>query len=245
MSRSREHAPQYFVDPPKGDELLISGDDARHLTLVRRAAPGDMIRAGDGAGHVYQGRIDSISDIGVLVKIVEESTFQRPSPRITVIHGLAKGEKVDSAVPKLVELGVDEIVIFMAGRSVPRWDERKASAALQRWRKIALEAAKQSHRAYLPEVRGPLNLTEAVVACKGHALVAVVGASASLSQGLATGSEDLVLVVGPEGGLGPDEVAAFEAGGATPVSLGSQILRTETAVVAIASAALFATGRLG
>lgn len=245
MSRSREHAPQYFVDLPKGDELLISGDDARHLTLVRRAAPGDMISAGDGAGHVYKGRIVSVSDMGVSVKIVEGFTIQRPSPRITVIHGLAKGEKVDDVVPKLVELGVDEIVIFVAGRSVPRWDERKANAALQRWRKIALEAAKQSHRAYLPEVRGPLDLTEAAGVCKGHALVAVVGARTSLLQGLATGPGDLVLVVGPEGGLGDDEIAEFEAVGATPVSLGTQILRTETAVVAMASAALFATGRLG
>lgn len=245
MSRSREHAPQYFVDSPKGDELLISGDDARHLTLVRRAAPGDMIRAGDGAGHVYKGFIDSVSDTGVSVKIVEGSTIQRPSPRITVIHGLAKGEKVDGVVSKLVELGVDEIVIFAAGRSVPRWDERKRSAALQRWQKIALEAAKQSHRAYLPEVRGPLNLTEAAGAYKGHTLVAVVRAGTSLSKGLATSPGDLVLVVGPEGGLGADEIAAFEAVGATPVSLGIQILRTETAAVAMASAALFATGRLG
>jgi len=244
LSRPREHAPQYFVDPPQSNELFITGDDARHLTLVRRSNPGDTIRAGDGAGHIYKAVVSSVSKAGVSAKIVEESTIERPSPRITVMQGLAKGEKVDDVVQKLVELGVDEIVIFTAGRSVPRWDENKRSAALQRWQRIALEASKQSHRAYLPVVRGPLDVIGATIQTP-RTLVAAVGATIPLSEGLAGSPSELVLVVGPEGGLDPEEAAAFEAGGATLVSLGIQILRTETAAVAMASAALYATGRLG
>ena len=146
--------------------------------------------------------------------------------------------------------GVDRIVVFEAGRSVARWDGARQAAAGRRWATIAREAAKQSHRAWLPVLEGPLPEAEAAAATAGRGLglVAHPAAGSRLSDVLADGvptPESVWVVVGPEGGLSEDEVATFAAAGAVPVSLGPQILRTETASVVAAALVLHHFGRLG
>ena len=249
------HAPFFFAEPAvlAAAHLTIEGEDARHLAVVRRASPGDLVRISDGRGTIADARLTSVTPASVGAEVLERTVTPAPSPRVAVHQGLAKGDKVDGVIRHLVEMGVDGIVVFEAGRSVARWDGARQAAAGRRWATIAREAAKQSHRAWLPVLAGPLPETEAAAAPAGGGLglVAHPAAGSRLRAVLVDraaapgGLESVWVVVGPEGGLSEDEVATFTAAGAVPVSLGPQILRTETASVVAAALVLYHFGRLG
>jgi 16S rRNA (uracil1498-N3)-methyltransferase len=251
------HAPFFFAEPAdlEADRLTIEGEDARHLAVVRRASAGDLIRISDGRGTIADARLTSVTPAAVGAEVLTRRVTPAPSPRVEVHQGLAKGDKVDDVIRHLVEMGVDGIVVFEAGRSVARWDGARRAAAGRRWATIAREAAKQSHRAWLPVLEGPLPGAEAAARAaagtavgRGLGLVAHPGAIARLRDVLEDQepSQDCVwVVIGPEGGLSEDEVATFAAAGAVLVSLGPQILRTETASVVAAALILQHFGRLG
>ena len=166
------HAPFFFAEPGALDaaELTIEGEDARHLAVVRRASPGDLVRISDGRGTIADARLTSVTPAAVGAEVLTRTVTPAPSPRIEVHQGLAKGDKVDGVIRHLVEMGVDRIVVFEAGRSVARWDGARQAAAGRRWATIAREAAKQSHRAWLPVLAGPLPETEAAAAPAGGGL---------------------------------------------------------------------------
>jgi 16S rRNA (uracil1498-N3)-methyltransferase len=245
------HAPFFFAEPEalEAAELTIRGEDARHLAVVRRACPGDLVRISDGRGTVLEARLTSVTPGAVGAEIVDRTLTPAPMPRVEVHQGLAKGDKVDGVIRHLVEMGVDGIVVFEAGRSVARWDPGRQAAAARRWATIAREAAKQSHRAWLPVLSGPLTVAGAAAEGRGLGLVAHPAAGSRLRDVLAERGpgmpESVWVVVGPEGGLSDDEVEAFGAAGAIPVSLGPQILRTETASVVAAALVLQHFARLG
>jgi 16S rRNA (uracil1498-N3)-methyltransferase len=244
------HAPFFFADPAglEADRLTIEGEDARHLAVVRRAFPGDLVRISDGRGTIADARLMSVTPAAVGAEVLTRTVTSAPSPRIEVHQGLAKGDKVDGVIRQLVEMGVDRIVVFEAGRSVARWDGARQAAAGRRWATIAREAAKQSHRAWLPVLEGPLpDAAAAVTAGRGLGLVAHPAAGSRLGDVLdeVPPPASVWVVVGPEGGLSEEEVATFAAAGAVPVSLGPQILRTETASVVAAALVLHHFGRLG
>jgi 16S rRNA (uracil1498-N3)-methyltransferase len=246
------HAPFFFTEPAglDADRLTIEGEDARHLAVVRRACAGDLVRVSDGRGTIADARLTSVTPAAVGVEVLTRTVTPAPSPRVEVHQGLAKGDKVDGVIRHLVEMGVDRIVVFEAGRSVARWDGTRQAAAGRRWATIAREAAKQSHRAWLPVLDGPLPEPAAATttAGRGLGLVAHPAAASRLGDVLAERfpiPDSVWVVVGPEGGLSEDEVATFAAAGAVPVSLGPQILRTETASVVAAALVLHHFGRLG
>ena len=246
------HAPFFFAGPAglEADRLTIEGEDARHLAVVRRASPGDLVRISDGRGTIADARLTSVTPAAVGAEVLTRTVTPAPGPRVEALQGLAKGDKIDGVIRHLVEMGVDRIVVFEGGRSVARWDGARQAAAGRRWATIAREAAKQSHRAWLPVLEGPLPEAEAAAATAGRGLglVAHPAAGSRLSDVLADGvptPESVWVVVGPEGGLSEDEVATFAAAGAVPVSLGPQILRTETASVVAAALVLHHFGRLG
>lgn len=250
------HAPFFFADPEalEAPVLTIRGEDARHLAVVRRAQPGDLVHLGDGSGTIAEARLTAVQPSAVAAEIVGRTFSPAPTPRLVVHQGLAKGDKVDGVIRQLVEMGVDGITIFEAGRTVARWDHAKQAAAATRWAAIAREAAKQSHRAWLPAVSGPRSVAETAKtagATSGLGLVAHPAGPTRLRNALAAetgeaGSCEVVwLVIGPEGGLSEGEIAMFEAAGAVAVSLGEQILRTETASVVAAALVLRHFGRLG
>jgi 16S rRNA (uracil1498-N3)-methyltransferase len=246
---AQPRAPYFIVDPRSisDDRLILDPVDAHHLE-VRRIRPGDLVRVGDGAGRVHEARVEKVGADRAEASMLSSFEVPRPQPRITVLQGLAKGSKVDWAVEKMVELGVDRIVVFTSGRSIPQWDAAKAEGARQRWRRVARAAAKQSRRAWLPLVEGPFTLDQAVEAAAELPMVLVgdPGAPRRLRDSLpAEPPAEIGLVVGPEGGLATDEVKAFERADAVVVDLGSQVLRTETAGLAVAAAVMFAVGRLG
>lgn len=180
--------------------------------------------------------------------MLSRDTVPRPAPEVTVLQGLARQSKVDFAVQKLAELGVDRIVVFEVGRSLPRWDESKKVNIRRRWERICYEASKQSRRAWLPRLHGPMELTEAVGISAQQEICLIADPAAELALREAMPSKtpaSIGLVVGPEGGLEDSEVGEFLSAGATRVSIGGQILRTETAGIAIAAVMLFHFGRLG
>ena len=250
------HAPFFFVEPADfdADQLTIEGEDARHLAVVRRASPGDLVRISDGRGTIADARLTSVTPAAVGAEVLTRTVTPAPSPRVEVHQGLAKGDKVDGVIRHLVEMGVDGIVVFEAGRSIARWDSARQAAAGRRWATIAREAAKQSHRAWLPVLEGPLPGAEAAARAAAESTGLRLGLVAHPAAGSRLGdvledqepSPDSVwVVIGPEGGLSEDEVATFAAAGAVPVSLGPQILRTETASVVAAALVLQHFGRLG
>src|SRR5437879_1606359 len=153
------HAPFFFSGPAglEADRLTIEGEDARHLAVVRRASPGDLVRISDGRGTIADARLTSVTPGAVGAEVLKRSVTPVPSPRVEVHQGLAKGDKVDGVIRHLVEMGVDGIVVFEAGRSVARWDGARQAAAGRRWATLAREAAKQSHRAWRPALAGALD----------------------------------------------------------------------------------------
>lgn len=250
----RHHAPFFFVTSAALDAepLRIEGADARHLAVVRRALPGDVVALSDGQGRAVEARLISVTPERVEAIAEADSAIPQPRPVLCVYQGLAKGDKLDAVIRQLVELGVERVVIFPAGRSAARWDPARAAAAAARWAAVAHEAAKQSHRRWLPELSGPLCLRDAAAhahARGGLGLLALPGAGLTLAEALEApaqhGPQRIWIVVGPEGGLEPAEVEAFTGAGAVAVTLGSQILRTETAALAVAAAVMYRFGRFG
>ena len=245
---SHRHSPYFFVDAVDliNGELHLRAEDAKHLALVRRARPGDQIWAGDGAGTVVSAELVAVGRDEVEARIVSRSTVDRPAPRIVVFQAASRGPKIDFAVGKLTELGVDEVVVFTSGRSVPTWDPAKGAELLKRWKKVAFEAAKQSRRPWLPEIGGPMSIQQSAFAAAGLTIVADAGAPVGLREALQRDNQgEVTIVVGPEGGLTPEEIEMFRRHGAIAARLGAGILRTETAGLVIASAVMYHAGRLG
>jgi 16S rRNA (uracil1498-N3)-methyltransferase len=223
VSELRAAAAHAFVDDL--DAPVLSRDDRHHLERVLRLRAGEEITVADGAGRWRLCRYaDGVEPVG---EIVED---ERSSPPITVGVALTKGERLDWAVQKLTELGVDLIVPFAASRSVVRWDGNRAAHHVDRLRRITRQAAMQSRRTWLPEV-GDLRTFADAAAIPGAAVAEPGGGPPSLALP--------VVLVGPEGGWAPAELA-----NALPrVALGPLVLRSETA--AVAAGALLCALRAG
>jgi len=227
-----------------GESILLTGAEAHHAATVRRLRVGEEVTVGDGRGAWLMGECAAVSPREVVVRIASRSDTPAPSPRIVLVQALAKGDRDELAVQAATELGVDEILPWQAARSVSRWDAAKAEKGRTRWSSIVREAAKQAHRAWLPEV-GQLTVTAELAerAAASRVLVLEPSATARLTDLVLEDSDprEVVLIVGPEGGIDLDELAAFRRSGASIVRLGDTVLRTSTAgpaALAIVSAAL-------
>jgi 16S rRNA (uracil1498-N3)-methyltransferase len=239
--------PLHFVlteDSPArpGDAVTLTGPEAHHAAAVRRVRVGEQVTVGDGRGTWLSGRCEAVSPREVVVRITAREDVPAPRPRIVLAQALAKGDRDELAVQAATELGVDEIVPWQAARSVSRWDAVKADKGRARWATIVREAAKQAHRAWIPEV-AELETTDSLAArtAASHVLVLEPAAALPLTGLTLDGSRDVVLVVGPEGGIAPEELDTLERAGATAVRLGDTVLRTSTAgpaALAVVSAAL-------
>lgn len=228
-----------------GDTVRVEGDEAHHAVAVRRLRVGEDVVLTDGAGTTVTGTVVATGKRELSVEAIEVVTGPAPDPSLTVVQALPKGDRGELAVEVLTEIGVSTIVPWAARRSVTVWKGERAVKSLARWRTTAREAAKQSRRAWFPEVVA-LATTSDVVALIARADLAVVlheGASTSLSSLDVPSTGACVIVVGPEGGLTDDEVATLCAAGAHAVRLGSEVLRTSTAGVVATAALLARTGR--
>nr|WP_211160502.1 16S rRNA (uracil(1498)-N(3))-methyltransferase [Microbacterium sp. MF43] len=228
-----------------GDAVVLTGSEAHHAATVRRVRVGEEVTVGDGRGAWLTGRCESVASREVVVRIERRTDAPAPRPRIVLVQALAKGDRDELAIQAATELGVDEIVPWQAARSVSRWDAAKAEKGRARWATIVREAAKQAHRAWIPEV-GPLvttgQLTARLAASRG--LVLEPTGDERLAGLVVTGDDrDLVLVVGPEGGIAPEELDSFAQSGADLVRLGDSVLRTSTAGPAALAVVSAAVGR--
>lgn len=210
----------------------LRGADARHAATVSRVRVGEQLRLGDGAGLVVHGVVAAVEpgDVALTVELVER--IDRPEPRIHLVQALAKSDRDELAVQAATELGVDGVIPWQAARSVSRWDSAKAVKNRERWQAIAREATKQSVRPWMPVVE-PLATTAQLAARAGQSTVLVLDPTGEHALSALTahdlGRTDVLLVVGPEGGIAPDERDALVAAGARCVRLGASVLRTSTA----------------
>ncbi|CAD5139522.1 Ribosomal RNA small subunit methyltransferase E [Microbacterium sp. Nx66] len=228
-------------DAAVGGLVSLTGAEAKHAAVVRRLRVGEAVTVGDGRGVWLTGVAEEVSPSRVDVRIAERVEHEPATPRLVLVQALAKGDRDELAVQAACELGVDEIVPWQAGRSVSRWEGPKAAKGRERWATIVREAAKQAHRTWVPEVAAPESTAQlAARVATQRVLLLDPTAPARLST-LVPDDRDLVLVVGPEGGIAPEELEKLTAAGAERVLLGDTVLRTSTAgpaAIAVLSVAL-------
>lgn len=251
---------RYFVEPGSlgGATVRISGDDARHLHTVMRAKAGDTVIVADGEGREAEARIITVDRRYVEAELgpIRRSTAE-PGIEIWIAQGLPKGDKMDTVIQKGTEIGAAGFVPFVSERTVVRYDNRKEAKRSERWARIAKEAAEQAHRGRIPPVE-PVADWHALLARCGQADAAFIcyeGEKAmrfrhllqevfSRRQG-ADRPVRMMLIVGPEGGFSPREIAEAEQAGCRPISLGRRVLRTETAALVALSCVLYEYGEIG
>jgi 16S rRNA (uracil1498-N3)-methyltransferase len=238
--------PVFLVDAlPDGASTVLDGAEGHHAATVRRLRAGEELVLADGAGGVADCVVTGPAPGGLRLAVTAVRRLAPPEPRFVLVQALAKGDRGELAVELAVELGVDEVVPWPAARSVTRWEGPRGQRSLERWRSTARAAAKQSRRAWLPAVAEPASTRDvtALIGAAAGTLVLHEAAQVPLASAPLPDAGDLLLIVGPEGGLDDTELAAFTAAGATAVRLGAPVLRTSTAGAAALAALSVRTGR--
>jgi len=241
---------RFFVGAPLQTEMSIQGQDAHHIGRVLRMQVGDLIVvvAPDGSAGIAE--INSIFVDKVVLTLQETIVEDKEAPlNVYLAQGLPKSDKMDYIVQKAVELGVRGIYPMEAEHSVVQYDQAKKNKRLERWGKIAVEAAKQCGRAVIPLVE-PIRKLTAILECFDAETVILMLYEGQTAQGLKQAlaerhAKNYLLLVGPEGGFSAKEVALCQSHGACIVTLGPRILRTETAALAGVSIVMYEYGDLG
>ncbi|OXM86122.1 16S rRNA (uracil(1498)-N(3))-methyltransferase [Paenibacillus rigui] len=269
---------RYFISPEwfHEDSVTIAGDDAHHLIRVMRAKAGDQVIVSDGVNREALVRIREPEKDRVVADIVESLPMDRePAVEVWIAQSLPKGDKMELVIQKGTEIGADRFIPFVSERTVVQLDAKKESKRIERWQKIAKEAAEQAHRNRVPTVEAPLSWkqllqlagqADAAWICyekenglqlkhqiqealsKGKAIridTAEQGTPAKLQTNGVNDRIKLLLIIGPEGGFSEQEIAAAEAAGCRSVSLGRRILRTETAAMVGLTCILYESGEMG
>jgi 16S rRNA (uracil1498-N3)-methyltransferase len=233
--------PVFLVEAlPAGDHAVLDGPEGRHAATVRRLRAGEELVLCDGRGALAHCVIESADRRDALdLRLLRRWVEPPPQPRLVLAQALVKGDRGELAVELATEAGADMIVPWRAQRSVARWDDGPRGAkALARWRDTAREAAKQSRRAWVPEVVEPVTSAGLAELVRTSAATLVLDSAATTrlaDTGLPT-QGDLVVIVGPEGGTSETETTLFRTAGAQVVRLGPTVLRASTAGVVAVSA---------
>lgn len=231
----------------QAERVRLDGPEGRHAAAVRRLRPGEPIDLTDGAGLVVSGVVTTVGPDWLEVQALDRRSVPAPEPRLVVVQALVKGDAAERAVAALVELGVEEVVPWPAARSVVQWEGTRGHKGLQRWRSTAREAAKQSRRAWLPVIPYPCTTAELAGRTRAAALAVVLHESAAASVARVDWPRggEVLLIVGPEGGLTAEELDVLAGAGARSCRLGPTVLRSATAGGAAAAVALAGCGRWG
>lgn len=227
----------FYADaiPPVGDVVSIEGDEGFHAATVRRIRPGERLALSDGAGMWSHCEVESVAKRGLTARVLDREVVPRPVPPVTVVQAIPKSERSELAIELATEAGADEFIPWQASRCVARWEGSRAENGLRRWRAVARSAARQSRRAYIPVVHGPVSGAELAafaaqrVAAGAQVLILHESAERPLADIAVAQADSVVLVVGPEGGITDDELSSLAAAGAVAVRLGPTVLRTSTA----------------
>lgn len=231
-------------------DAVISGELFHHIARVLRMQPGDRLILMDEEGWEHQGLIKEIGSDKLIVGL-EGSTLRKTGehPRITLCQGLPKGDKLELIIQKCTELGLDRLIPFTSGRTVPKLDQEREQKRLERWRRIAREASQQAGRPTVPEIASvtPLDRMLDTVDAEVKLLLWEGEQTRRLKEVMAAlpKPRQVAVIVGPEGGLSREEAELAERRGFVPVTLGDRILRTETAGIAITAILQYQWGDVG
>jgi 16S rRNA (uracil1498-N3)-methyltransferase len=245
-------APLFLLDAGElapvatGDLVELAGSEGHHAVAVTRLRPGERIDLGDGRGTIVRALVESVSGRDHLAaRVLARDVVLPPQPRLVVVQALPKGDRGETAVETMTEVGVDVIVPWQSERSIARWSAQRADRGRSRWVATARAAGKQSRRAWLPEV-AELASTADVAGLLADAELGIVlheEGPVPLRDLDCPSSGEVVVVVGPEGGLTPEELDRFSAAGALVARMGTSVMRTSTAGTVAAAVLLAATDR--
>lgn len=242
---------RFFIDEPLNEHIVINSADAHHITSVLRLPVGSTILISDQYGKSGKAEILMAASDSVQLRLLEilEDTTEAPIA-VWLVQSLAKGEKMDFIIQKAIELGVYGVIPIATAHSVVRYDAAKQLDKVERWQKIAREAAKQCGRNYIPRICPITDLKQVLenreFASANKIMLYEGQASQGLKQALTeNGSDPYVLFIGPEGGFNSAEVDLCQRHGVRIVTMGPRIMRTETAALAALTAVMYECGDLG
>ena len=234
-------APGTLDQQVPGSAFVLEGAEARHAVTVKRIGVGESVDIADGAGKRMTGTVTAVAPGELTVECLDVADEPRPGIRLVLVQALAKGDRDELAAETATELGIDAVIPWQAERSIVRWRAERAAKAHAKWQSVVTAAAKQARRAWIPEVRAAVDGTglQAAVAAADLAVIlhedAVRPLRAVLESWLETGlpgdavSREVLLIVGPEGGISPREVTRLCDAGAVTALLGNHVLRSSTA----------------
>jgi len=246
---------RYFIPTEQFGEksVRIIGDDAHHLMNVMRAKDGDQMIVADGSGREAVVQVTALSKAEVLAEIVEERiSHGEPSVRVWIAQAMPKGDKMETVIQRGSEIGATRFIPFTSERTIVQYDAKKEGKRLERWARIAKEAAEQAHRGRVPDIDPVRNWRE-LLKLAGQLKVAFLCYEKESNRHLRgllrelqnESSEQILLIIGPEGGFSEKEVREAEEAGCVTISLGARILRTETAAMVGLSCILYEYGEIG
>lgn len=207
----------------------LTGSEARHAAQVGRLREGETIQVTNGRGVIATGTARSVEKDSVHIDIQDLRVTAAPRPRITLVQALAKGDRDELAVQMATELGIDRVIPWAAARSVSRWEGSKIPKGVERWTSIVREASKQAIRSWIPDVEQPVTSAQLARECDGNRVLILEPTAPTALADLDWDDRNIVLVVGPEGGIAPAEIEYLIAAGAESVRLGGTVVRTSTA----------------
>jgi 16S rRNA (uracil1498-N3)-methyltransferase len=230
-----------LADAAPGAVVTVTGAEAKHIATVARTHIGERVSLGNGRGLVVAGAAEQVAAGSVTVRVDDAWVTDAPTPAIRLAQALAKGDRDELAIQAATELGVDGVIPWQAERSVSRWSGPKLDKGRARWASVVREAAKQSMRPWLPDVATLASTKDLAEQAASHRMLVLEPTAKHPITSVRPDGRDLLLVVGPEGGISAAELALLTAAGAEPVRLGDSVLRTSTAgpaAIAVLSAAL-------
>jgi 16S rRNA (uracil1498-N3)-methyltransferase len=226
-------AAEFLVNPGEISKetktFTLDGDEGRHAATVKRMREGEVIHLCDGQGTRAIATVVKVHKHSLDLSIDQFTFEEAPEPRFVVVQALAKGERAELAIEMLTEVGADAIIPWRAEHSIGKWES--VDKGLEKWRRTSRESAKQSRRAWIPEISNLKSTAEVCELMSQAQSVFVLHESADQALAACAIREQgtIMIVVGPEGGISPDELAAFSAAGARVVHMGASVMRTSTA----------------
>lgn len=224
-----------------GAHFTLDGAEARHAVTVKRLSVGENVDIADGAGKRLTGTVSSVAPSALTVECASVTVEDRPDVRLVLVQALAKGDRDELAIETSTELGIDAVVPWQAERSIVRWKGDRAAKAHGKWLSAVTAAAKQARRAWIPEVRSAVDTQGLVAAVSAADLAVILHEDAvrpfrrivegwrDAGQPLDGGPKEILLIVGPEGGISSREVTKLCGAGAVTALLGPHVLRSSTA----------------
>jgi 16S rRNA (uracil1498-N3)-methyltransferase len=234
----------FFVPEIGGSsQLTVTGDEAHHAVAVTRLGVGDEVLISDGAGNWASGTITSTEKKSFTLSISERGTAPASAPQLTLVQALPKSDRIKEALELLVEAGADRIIPWAASRSISKWQED----SLAKWQNTVQAATKQSRRYFIPAVENIYSTKDLIAQLSGsRILILHESATQRISQVVDLSwsqSQEIFMIIGPEGGITPEELVDFQSAGALIVSMGEPVFRSAHAGVAALSAVQSLIGR--